>query len=135
MKNIANKFLDSRNAVFGLFLILSISLMYNTLKVIQKNYALQSQVDLLIDEVALVEVQNQNLRYNIEYYKTDSYLEVEAKRRFSLAGSGEKVVLLAKDGDGQQEELRTTIEQRQEAKPLHQDNFEKWMIFLFGNSN
>ncbi len=134
MKEIASKFFSSHAAVTGLFLIVAISLMFNTLKVIQRNYELQQQVDQLTDEVGLIKVQNQNLKFNIEYYKTDAYLEVEAKRRFNLAESGEKVVLLPKDGDLEPEVLETTIESIQESRPVHQENFEKWMTFLFGST-
>ncbi len=134
MKEIASKFLSSQTAVTGLFLVVAISLMFNTLKVIQQNYELQQKVDVLADEVALIEVQNQNLAYNIEYYKTDSYLEVEAKRRFNLAEPGEKVVFLPKDGDAEPEPTVTEAEADVDLRPSYQQNFEKWMIFLFGST-
>ena len=109
--------------------------MFNTIKVVQRNYELQQQVDTLADEVALIEVQNQNLKYNIEYYKTDSYLETEAKRRLNLADQGESVILLPKDGDAEPEELQQTFTEPDDPKPLYQQNFENWMTFLFGNTN
>ena len=128
------KTFDTQNAAFLLFIVIAVSLMYNTLTVIQKNYELQRQVDELAQEVALVEVQNQNLKFNIDYYKTDAYLEVEAKRRFNLAEEGERVVLLPKDGD---KPILTPdlIEKSQPAKPLYQENFDSWMTFLFGRTN
>ena len=135
MKDLASKFLDSRNAVTGLFLVVALSLMFNPLKVVQRNYELQQQVDQLQDEVALVAVQNQNLKYNIEFYKTDAYLEAEAKRRLNLAAPGERVILLPKDGDLEQEALDDTFTEPEDPRPQYQENFDKWMIFLFGSSN
>ena len=135
MKNIASKFLNAQSAATGLFLVVAVSLMLNTVKVVQRNYELQQDVDVLADEVALVEVQNQNLKYNIEYYKTDSFLEVEAKRRFNLAEKGEKVILLPKDGDADPDELNDTFQEPTDPRPQYQENFEKWMIFLFGSAN
>ena len=135
MKNIASKFLNAQSAATGLFLVVAVSLMLNTVKVVQRNYELQQDVDVLADEVALVEVQNQNLKYNIEYYKTDSFLEVEAKQRFNLAEKGEKVILLPKDGDADPDELNDTFQEPTEPRPQYQENFEKWMIFLFGSAN
>lgn len=135
MKELASKFLDSKTAVTGLFLVVAISLMFNTLKVIQRNYELQQQLDTLADEVALIEVENQNLKFNIQYYETDAYLEVEAKRRFNLAEAGEKVILLPKDGDLPQEQLRTRVEEQQATQPQYEQNLDKWRAFLFGGSN
>ena len=132
MKEIASKFFDSRAAVTGLFLVVAASLIFNTYKVIERNYELQQQVDELAAEVGLIEVQNQNLKYNIEYYQTDAYLEVEAKQRFNLAEKGERVVLLPKDGDLEREELQTTVSQQVAAQPEYERNFDKWMAFLFG---
>lgn len=124
-----DKLINSKNAVFGLFVVISISMIFNIAKVIQRNYELQQAVDRLKNEVALVEVENQNLRYNIEYYKTDSYLEVEAKRRLNLAGQNENVILLPKNGD---QSIQQNIDGNESTE--EKSNFEKWMIFLFGRA-
>ncbi len=125
------KLTTSQNAVLILFMVLAFSLVFNTFKVIQKNYTLQQKVDKLSDEVALIEVQNQNLKYNIEYYKTDAYLEVEAKRRFNLAENGERVILLPKDGDPESTQQKQTQAERVEAE--EKSNFQKWVVFFFGS--
>ena len=119
-------------AIFALFLVIALSLIYNTLTVIQKNYELQQQVDELAQEVALIELENQNLALNIEYFKTDAYLEAEAKRRFNLSEPGEGVILLEKDGDNPILETPFDEAQPEPVKPQYQENFDSWMTFLFG---
>lgn len=107
--------------------------MFNTFGVIKKNHDLQIEVDQLAQEVALIEVQNQNLRYNIDYYRSESYLETEAKRRFNLAAPGESVVLLEKDGDNPiPDRTPATDSEPKEIKPQYQQNWDSWMTFLFG---
>lgn len=135
MKDQFAKLLNSRTAVTGLFLVVALSLAFNTVKVVLRNYELQQEVDTLADEVSLIELRNQNLRYNIEYYKTDAFLETEAKRRLNLAAPGEKVVLLPKDGDIEAEDALEQAQEEAEPKPQYQENFENWMIFLFGKTN
>lgn len=135
MQQKLKKILDPTNAVFAVFLVLALSLIYNTLSVIQKNYTLQAQVDELEQEVSLIELENQNLAFNIEYFKTDAYLEVEAKRRFNLAGEGEKAVLFAKDGDLPVTEEDDDVVQEVEQKSQYQENFDAWMTFLFGSNS
>lgn len=128
------KLFNSQTAVMIIFTVMATSLAFNTFNVIQRNYELQKKLDNLEDEVALIDVQNQNLKYNIEYYKTDNYLEIEAKRRFNLAGKGEGVIFLPKDGDPVFEESDSLIEQSQGIDSV-KSNFEKWMLFLSGSSS
>ncbi len=58
LKNI----LETKHAVTALFVIIALSLTYNTVKVIQRNYTLQQRVDELTDQVALIELQNQEMK-------------------------------------------------------------------------
>lgn len=124
------KYFNSQNAALILFAIIAVSLSFNTFKVIQRNYELQQEVDRLKDEISVIEVQNQNLVYNIEYYKSEAYLNVEAKRRFNLAEKGEQVIFLPKDGEPEQ---LLNPELTQSTGPTDTySNFDKWMIFFFG---
>lgn len=133
MQEKIQKLFTSQNAVLILFVVLAVSLIINTFGVIQKNYSLQQDVDELSDKVALVELQNQNLKYNIAYYETDAYLEIEAKRRFNLAAAGESVILLPKDGEPVVE--ADTDDLVVVASTDDKSNFEQWMAFLSGEDN
>lgn len=124
-----DKIISSQSAVLALFVVIALSLGFNTFKVIQRNYELQQNVDNLADEVALIEVQNQNLEYNIEYYKSDSYLEVESKRRFNVVGKDEHVIFLPKDST---DESSSESAQLLENSDIEHSNFDKWMIFFSG---
>ena len=123
-------YFNTQNATLALFIVVAVSLGFNTFKVIQRNYGLQQEVDRLEDEIAVIEVQNQNLTYNIEYYKTDSYLQVEAKRRFNLAEQDEQVIFLPKDGEPEERAIAEAA-QPAEVEPNY-SNFDKWVVFFFG---
>ncbi len=110
--------------------IIAASLIYSTVKAVQKNYALQAQVDELAEEISLLELENENLKLGIEYYKTDTYLELEARQKFNKSAAGEKVLLLPKDGDGPE------LAEDEAAKQEEQlSNFMQWKYFLFGRHN
>ncbi len=87
-------------AVMALFGLVALSVIWNTVKIIQKNYTLQLDIGQLEGEVSLMDLENQNLAYQIEYYKTDEFLELEARRKFNLAATGEKVLYLPKQQVG-----------------------------------
>ncbi len=108
--------------------VIALSLIWSTIKTIQKNYQLQGQVDSLEEEISILELENENLKLGIEYYKTDTYLELEARQKFNKAGANESVLLLPKDGDGPDANQNG---QEEDSEP---SNFQQWKYFLFGNS-
>lgn len=114
--------------VFGV--VIAASLILNTVKVVQKNYGLQTQVDKLTDEIAILELQNQQLKYDIEYYKTDEYLELAAREKFNKKAAGERVVALPKDD--LTDPLPPEEQAKLEPRPQYQENLEQWLYFLFG---
>lgn len=111
-------------------ILIAVSLIWNTIGVVQKNYGLQAQVDKLENEIAILELQNQQLKYDIEYYQTDEYLELEAREKFNKKAPGERVVALS-DND-----LKDPLPEEEQAelipKPQYEQNLEQWLYFLFG---
>ena len=126
LKNIRSK-ATINNALFAMCLLLALSLVWNTVKVIQKNYALQADVQRLDSEIAVLELQNQNLTYDIEYFKTDEFLELAARRKLNKAGPGESVVFLPKQpAESSVAAINNVTEQ-----PI--SNFDQWVSFLMGD--
>jgi cell division protein FtsB len=110
-------------------IVIAMSLVWQTVKVVQRNYSLQQQVDRLHDEVAILELQNQRLKFDIEYFKTDSYLELAARQEFDKRAAGERVLALSQDDavDLPLPEDRATGPPKSE----YQQNLEQWLYFLF----
>jgi len=114
--------------VFGV--VIAVSLIWNTVKVVQKNYGLQAQVDKLSDEISILELQNQQLQYDIGYFKTDEYLELAAREKFNKRADGERVIALPKDDPS--DPLPPEEQAKLIPKPQYQENLEQWLYFLFG---
>ena len=84
----------------------------------------------------MFELGNNNLRLKNQYFNTDQYLELQARRQFGKALPGEKLVLVPKSvamantvdlSSGNNSASDTAITE----KPFYQRNFEAWMSFLF----
>ena len=133
MKNLIKQITDSRNLVFIVFAVIAFSLSWSTVQVIQNNYDLQQKVDGLRDEISVLQLENKNLTLGIEYYKTDEFLELEARRKFNKVGAGEKVVVLPRDRFEEQTPAKTDSANA-ETNPDESSNFSAWLDFLFGNS-
>ena len=117
------------------FCVMALLVSWSGVRVIQANYELQRKIARLQQEVAVNQLQNDNLKLKNEYYNTDQYLELQARRQFGLAAPGETVLLvpeaiaLAHSVELPKEEA--TPPPPEQHKPFYQKNLEDWMEFFF----
>lgn len=100
-----------------------------TIHVISRNYQLQQEVDNLREEISLLELQNQELEYQIAYYQTDAFADREARDKLGLQAPGETVVIFPDKVPGNAEIKHGTT--TEELPQPDVSNFEQWMYFLF----
>jgi cell division protein FtsB len=127
---------DIRFVGFCVYGILVLLVSWSAIGVIQTNYQLQKQISQLQQQNEVYQLQNNNLDLTNQYYKTDQYLELQARRQFGKAAPGETLVLVPKSVA-----LAHTINLPSEEtgtsavtvikKPFYQKNFEAWISFLF----
>lgn len=121
--------LDRQQAIFAAVLILLVYLGVSTLGVIAKNYRLQQRVDELTAQNELLRLQNQQLEYEITYFQTDAFVEMEAREKLGLQAPGEQVVIFPDRVPGPAEppepEPKLSIEE------TVVDNLKQWLYFLF----
>lgn len=100
-----------------------------TIDVMNRNYRLQRQVDQGALDNQVIEIQNENLRLERAYYKTNEYLELSARALLGKALPGEHLVLLkrAEVADTNQGKTDQQFEQR--------SNLDQWLDFLSGKHN
>ena len=128
-KNNLKEFFSLNNLMYLLAVILAFVIVWQTAIVILDNYALQQEVDDLQEEVAVLELENQRLSFNIEYYKTDAYLDLAARENFNLKSPGERVVYVPRSETTDQEATDETDEQTDIDSA---SNVDQWLYFLFG---
>jgi len=68
--------------------------------------------------------ENEGLKNELEYKKSDEFKEMEIRNRLGLAKEGETVVIVPKDDD----ERRTTNDE----SSLKKSNWQKWKDLFFG---
>lgn len=126
--------------VLGLlvFCIIALLVTYSGLGAIQTNFVLQKQIARIEQENQIRELENTNLRLTNEYFNTEQYLELQARKQFGKAAPGETVVLVPRNVA-----LNYTVDTPKESdvtlqekphKPAYQQNFEAWMDFFFRSS-
>lgn len=123
----------------GLLVIVAIavSVTYSSAKIIYKNYTLQQQITILQQQNQLQEQINENQKLKNQYFTTDAYLDLAARRYFNKSTPGERVVLVPE-----------TVANKHAAPPLDQKtivissstdpwfikNWRAWIDFLSGKT-
>lgn len=120
--------------VFGLLVLLA---SWSGISVIETNYVLQKQISQASQQNQIQELKNMNLKLQNEYYKTDTYLELTARKQFGRGAPGETLVLVPKSvalsrAQPLPKDTAAQPEAKQEAnRPGYRKNFNAWMDFFF----
>lgn len=126
---------DTRVLGLMAFVVVALLVTWSGVKSIQTNYELQKQISELEQQTSVKKLENTNLKLRNEYYKTDQFLELAARRKFGKAAPGETVYIVPKNVA-----LANTIEiarpktaqaEREADKPTYQKNLEAWQQFFF----
>lgn len=124
---------DIRYAGQLLFVIIVLMISWSGIKSIQTNYGLQKQISKLNQQNSLKQLENNNLSLQNNYYKSNQYLELSARRNFGLAAPGEKEIIVPKSvaltyapplPESDVPEI-VTVKQ-----PGYQRNIESWVNFF-----
>ncbi len=116
----------NRSSLLGLVALAIIGyLSVIVFQTVKHNYDLNSQISSLQAQISQLTVQQDELKYQVEYYKTDSFKEKEARAKLGLQQPGESVIILPKTATPAQPTNQKTTTK-------HQSNPKQWWEFLFG---
>ena len=97
------------------------------IQVLNNNYKLQRQVDNAKLDSQMLELENQNLRLEQLYYRTDEYMELSARSLLGKALPGEHLVVLPRVS-------HASKAKRSGRAVATKSNFDQWLDFLFGQN-
>lgn len=100
---------------------------------IYKNYQTNQQIAELKIEIESIKQQIAELNNLIVYYKSDSFKELEARRRLGLRAKDEQIIILPKPEQRPTEEIIN--QQDTSGRSSKQSNILNWYEFIFGNKN
>ena len=130
IKNITNPELIA-GAVIAVTVV---SVTINTSSVIMQNYTLERDVQIAEQKVSIAqsELDTQKLKNN--YFKSDAFLDIAARKQLSKGTDGEKLIIVPKSVAlsyvaGIAEKQTSTPQTSNEEK----SNIQKWLQFLSGN--
>lgn len=129
------QFKDIRFTGFVVFGILVLLVTWSGISVIESNYELQKQVSKLEQENQVRQLENNNLKLQNDYYNSDQYLELTARRQFGKGQPGEKLLLVPKSVAYKYAPEISEAAKKEAAtpslkKPFIQKNLDAWADFF-----
>lgn len=100
-------------------------------KSIYKNYSITQKITTTQEDIAKIEADNQNMKNLIMYYQTDSYKELEARRKLGYKKPGESVLIIPDINPTNQNQISITKDEDAK-KAAETPNIEKWYQYFMG---
>ena len=122
--NFNNLLLFSIPCLFFILLVASV-------ESITKNWQLQQKVNAKNTELELLQLEVNKTRLENQYYASDEYQELEARKLLGKKMPGETMIDLPENTEiAKNKHPKPTLDEKIEARKL--SNIEQWLNFLFG---
>lgn len=126
--HLKHRYLTLNNVVIAIAFLIAASWVWGSLDMMQRNYALQKDLDYKKRQLQLAELQRDNFALQKSYYETAEYQELAVRESLGLVRPGEKALILPDNSEAAKEETSAT----KTAAVVEPSNVEQWVNFLFG---
>lgn len=128
------KFLIRPETLGGAIIAVTIiAVTINTSNVILQNYRLERQVLEAEQKVSIATMELDNQKIKNQYYRTDAFLEIAARKQLSKGLPGEKMVIVPKSVALAYAGSSVESFAKPEYTPEKRNNLQRWLDFLGGN--
>ncbi len=121
-------FFTAPNMILVFAIALCVVWTYQSVVAMSRNWELSERLAAEKKELDLAKVEVETMELENEYFKSDEYQELLARKYLDKMAPGEKMVILPENTEEAKSRFRDT---EVEAKEREYSNFEKWMMFLF----
>lgn len=128
--NLKHDFLTVENVVLGLAIVLCFVWTFQSIKAMSRNWELSEKLTAEKKTLELLKVEVETAELENEYYKSDEYQELLARRQFDKKLEGEKMVVMPENSNEAKNKYKNVATESNEKS---YSNFEKWTMFLFPN--
>jgi hypothetical protein len=123
-------FLSVENVVFFLAVVLCLMWTYQSIMAMSRNWSLSEKLVNGKKELELLKVETETASLENEYYKSQEYQEIFARKYLDKMGSNEKMVVLPENSE-QAKRKHLVIDNNSEIAQKEYSNLQKWLNFLF----
>jgi hypothetical protein len=123
-------FLTVENVVLILAIVLCLVWTYQSIAAMSRNWELTERLATEKKSLELLGVEVEAAELENEYYKTNEYQELLARKYLDKKMPGENMVIMPESSETAKNKYKV-VEAEQGEKQY--SNFEKWMMYLFPN--
>jgi len=124
-------FTSIENVVLVVAIVMCLVWTYQSIEAMSRNWGLVERLNSDRKSLELLEIAVETAELENEYYETDEYKELAAKKFAGKQVTGEHMVYLPENSEAAKNKHKTVITMEKEREYT---NFEKWMMYLFPNS-
>lgn len=99
-------------------------------KSIWKNYLVVQNINAVKNEILNAETENKNLKNLIIYYQTDTYKELEARRKLGYKKPGENVLIIPEINPREETKDNIGLPKNNSDQENRTPNFFKWYHYV-----
>lgn len=121
-------FLSVENVAFAIAVVVCLVLTYQSIESMSRNWELTDRLNADQKTLELLKVEVEAAELENEYYRSDEYRELMARKFADKQLPGEKMVYLPENSEEAKNKHKTEIAAVQEKE---HSNLEKWWMYLF----
>ena len=122
-------FMVVENVVLLLAIVLCFVWTYQSITAMSRNWELSERLTTEKKQLELLTIENEMAELENEYFKSNEYQELMARKYLDKQMPGEKMVVLPENSEAAMNKHKDT--ERAEDVKEEKSNIEKWMSFLF----
>ncbi len=120
-------FLVAQNIVLAVAILFAFYFLAGAISATSKTWSLQTKLNALLAQEDLTKIEVEKLKLEQQYYQTDEYQELMARKKLGKMAAGETMVILEPNSKTASEKyLNDNDSQKQE-----RSNFAQWLDLIF----
>lgn len=125
-------FLSVENIILVLAIVMCLTWTYQSIKAMSRNWELVERLNTEKKTLELLSIEVEAAELENEYYTSDEYRELAARKFANKQLAGEHMVYLPENSEIAKTKFQEKTAIQQEEKTY--SNFGKWMMYLFPNN-
>lgn len=123
-------FFTIENVVLIVAIVLCLMWTYQSIAAMSRNWELSETLIMEKKELELLNIEVEAAELENEYYKTEEYQELIARKLLDKKLNGENMVVMPKNSETAKSKYK---KEDVKVNDKEYSNFEKWMMYLFPN--
>ncbi|MDO4508255.1 MAG: hypothetical protein Q4B65_02650 [Candidatus Saccharibacteria bacterium] len=116
------------NVVLFFAILMCLTWTYQSVVAMTRNWALTEQLSTDRKNLELLEIEVETAELENEYYRSEEYQELQARKLLNKKLPGENMIYLPENSEEAKNKHKVMVAVEEEKEYL---NFEKWLLFLF----